>query len=65
MQRSPRRPRTGTRSPKALQSSDVLPKLDELGLLSVGSTPEELDTMLRQDINTIGAVVKAIGLKPE
>ncbi len=57
--------RLSAESRKALQSSDVVPKLDELGLLSVGSTPEELDSMLRQDIGAIGAVVKAIGLKPE
>jgi hypothetical protein len=31
----------------------------------VGSTPEELATLLRQDIKTIGALVNAIGIKPE
>ncbi len=57
--------RVSAESRKALHAPDVLPKLDELGLLPVGSTPEELDAMLRQDIATIGALVKAIGLKPE
>ena len=57
--------RIAMESRKALRASDVAPKLDELGLLPVGSTPEELDTVLKQDISIIGAVVKAIGLNPE
>ena len=31
----------------------------------VGSTPEELATLLRQDINAISKLVKVIGLQPE
>ena len=50
---------------KALQESDVVPKLDKLGLAVVASTPEELASALRQEINTIGVLVNAIGLKPE
>jgi tripartite-type tricarboxylate transporter receptor subunit TctC len=31
----------------------------------VGSTPEELAKLLRQDVNAVEKVVKAIGLQPE
>lgn len=50
---------------KALQHPDVVPKLDQLGLSVIASTPEETAVLLRQDINAISAVVNAIGLKPE
>lgn len=53
-------------SKRAMNRPDVLPKLDELGLQPLGSTPEELAVVLRLDITAIGAVVvAAIGLKPE
>ena len=57
--------RIAAESKKALQQPDVASKLDDLGLDSVGSTPEEFAAMLRQDINAIGTLVKAIGLQPE
>lgn len=57
--------RIALESKRAMQAPEVVPKLDELGLLTVGSTPEELGVLLRQDIAAIGAVVKAIGLKAE
>ncbi|OFZ96429.1 MAG: hypothetical protein A3H35_03600 [Betaproteobacteria bacterium RIFCSPLOWO2_02_FULL_62_17] len=57
--------RLAAESKKALQQPDVAPKLDDLGLEIVGSTTEEFATMLRQDINAIGRLVKAIGLQPE
>ena len=57
--------RLAAESKKALLQPDVTPKLDDLGLDVVGSTPEEFATMLRQDINAIGKLVKAIGLQPE
>ena len=57
--------RLAAESKKALQQPDVAPKLDDLGLEIVGSTTEEFATMLRQDINAIGRLVKAIGLLPE
>jgi tripartite-type tricarboxylate transporter receptor subunit TctC len=52
-------------SKKAMLQADVLPKIDELGMTVVGSTPDELATLLRQDINAVEKVVKAIGLQPE
>ena len=57
--------RLAAESKKALLQPDVAPKLDDLGLEIVGSTTEEFATMLRQDINAIGRLVKAIGLQPE
>ena len=57
--------RLAAESKKALQQPDVTSKLDDLGLETVGSTPEEFAVMLRQDINAIGKLVKAIGLQPE
>ena len=52
-------------SRKSMNHPDVAPKLDELGMTVVGSTPAEHGKLLRQDIETIGKLVKAIGLQPE
>jgi tripartite-type tricarboxylate transporter receptor subunit TctC len=57
--------RIAAESRKALLEPEVTKKLDDLGLDVVGSTPEELGTMLRQDIDAVGKLVKAIGLQPE
>ena len=62
---SPIAQRLAAESKKALLQPDVSPKLDDLGLDVVGSTPEELATLLRQDISAIGKLVKVIGLQPE
>jgi tripartite-type tricarboxylate transporter receptor subunit TctC len=57
--------RIAAESKKAMDQPDVLPKLNDLGLEAVGTTPEELAKILRQDIAAIGKLVKAIGLQPE
>ncbi len=57
--------RIATESRRAMLLPDIASKLDDLGLTVVGSTPEELATLLRQDINAVAKVVKAIGLQPE
>lgn len=57
--------RIAQESKRAMLLPDVASKLDDLGLTVVGSTPEELATLLRQDINAVAKVVKAIGLQPE
>lgn len=62
---SPIANRIAAESKKAMLLPDVLPKIDDLGMAVVGSTPDELATLLRQDINAVEKVVKAIGLKPE
>ncbi|HET7764453.1 MAG TPA: tripartite tricarboxylate transporter substrate-binding protein [Burkholderiales bacterium] len=49
----------------ALDAPDVQAKLNDLGLSTLGSTPEELDAHLRREIEAVGKLVKAIGLEPE
>ena len=49
----------------SLEAPDVRAKLDELGLSIMASTPEELAAHLRREIDAVGKLVKAIGLKPE
>ncbi len=62
---SPIATRIAAESKKAMLHPEVTPKLSDLGMEVVGSTPEELAKLLRDDINAIGKVVKAIGLQPE
>ena len=50
---------------EALKAPDVQPKLNDLGLSTLASTPEELDAHLRREIDAVGKLVKAIGLEPE
>ncbi len=57
--------RIAAESKKAMLLPDVAPKIEELGMNIIGSGPEGLAQVLRQDIDAIGAVVAAIGLKPE
>lgn len=49
----------------ALKAPDVQAKLDDLGLSTIASTPEELSAHLRREIDAVGKLVKAIGLQPE
>jgi tripartite-type tricarboxylate transporter receptor subunit TctC len=49
----------------ALKAPDVQPKLNDLGLSTLASTPQELDAHLRREIDAVGKLVKAIGLEPE
>ena len=50
---------------KGLQDPDVSAKLDELGIIPVGSTPEELTAILTDAIDVVGKITTAIGLKPD
>jgi tripartite-type tricarboxylate transporter receptor subunit TctC len=49
----------------ALNAPDVQPKLNDLGLSTLASTPEELAAHLRREIDAVGKLVKSIGLEPE
>jgi len=49
----------------ALKAPDVQPKLNDLGLSTLASTPEELAAHLRREIDAVGRLTKAIGLEPE
>ncbi|MFM9972037.1 MAG: Bug family tripartite tricarboxylate transporter substrate binding protein [Burkholderiales bacterium] len=57
--------RVAAESKAAMLQADVLTRIEDLGMEVVGSTPDELARMLRQDVEAIGKVVKAIGLQPE
>jgi tripartite-type tricarboxylate transporter receptor subunit TctC len=57
--------RIGAESRKAMLQPDVASKIEDLGMNVIGSGPEELAKVLRQDIDAVGKVVKAIGLQPE
>jgi tripartite-type tricarboxylate transporter receptor subunit TctC len=50
---------------KGLMDADVSTKLDELGIIPVGSTPDELTAILTDAIDVVGRITAAIGLKPE
>jgi len=49
----------------ALKAPDVQARLNDLGLSTIASTPDELAAHLRREIDAVGALVKAIGLEPE
>jgi tripartite-type tricarboxylate transporter receptor subunit TctC len=49
----------------ALKAPDVQTKLNDLGLSTLASTPDELAAHLRREIDAVGKLVKAIGLEPE
>jgi tripartite-type tricarboxylate transporter receptor subunit TctC len=49
----------------ALRAPEVQEKLNELGLTTIASTPEELAAHLRSEIDAVGSLVKGIGLEPE
>jgi tripartite-type tricarboxylate transporter receptor subunit TctC len=48
-----------------LKHPDVQTKLNEIGLTTLASTPEELAAHLRREIDAVGSLAKAIGLEPE
>ena len=50
---------------KAITAPDAQEKLEAAGFAALGNTPEQFLASLKQDIETVGAVVKAAGLKPE
>jgi len=49
----------------ALKAPDVQAKLNDLGLTTLASTPEELAAHLRREIEAVGSLARAIGLEPE
>jgi tripartite-type tricarboxylate transporter receptor subunit TctC len=48
---------------KALASSDVKTRMGEIDLSAIGSSPAELDQIVRSDLAVNSALVKSIGLK--
>ena len=49
----------------SLKQPEVVAKLGDLGLTTIGSTPEELAAHLKRDIDAVGNLARAIGLEPE
>jgi len=49
----------------ALKAPEVQARLNDLGLSTIASTPEELAAHLRREIDAVGKLTKAIGLEPE
>jgi tripartite-type tricarboxylate transporter receptor subunit TctC len=49
----------------ALKQPDAAAKLNDLGLTVVASPPAELAATLKQDVDAVEKLVKAIGLQPE
>lgn len=50
---------------KALKLPEIRDKYASMGFAVLGNTPEEAGAKLRRDIEVIGKIVKAAGLKPE
>lgn len=50
---------------KAVRSTDFTQRLTQEGALGVGSTPEEMEAVLRSDIARWAGVVRAAGIKAE
>ena len=48
---------------KAIKSSDLTERMTQLGMEPVGSTPEQFDAMIRDEIDKWSRVVKASGAK--
>ena len=49
---------------KAMQHPDVLRRYGELGVVGVGSSPQELDRFWRQQLDYLGKIVKDANVKP-
>ena len=49
----------------SLKQPEVVAKLGDLGLTTIGSTPGELAAHLKREIDAVGSLAKAIGLEPE
>lgn len=48
-----------------IRAPDVHERFESQGLDAVGSTPEELDTLIKKELVMYGKLVKSIGLKPQ
>ncbi|MSQ52473.1 MAG: hypothetical protein EXR28_11350 [Betaproteobacteria bacterium] len=50
---------------RSFQDPEVAAKLGELGLTLVGSTPDDLASTLRTDLDNTGRIVKLLGIEPQ
>ena len=49
----------------ALNDPESVGKLDPLGIVNVGSTPEEFTRFLKEEIEFVGGIATRLGIKPE
>lgn len=49
----------------SLKQPEIVAKLGDLGLTTIGSTPGELEAHLKREIDAVGSLAKTIGLVPE
>jgi tripartite-type tricarboxylate transporter receptor subunit TctC len=50
---------------KGVNEPDVTAKLADIGITSWGSTPDQFVAAIRSDLDTMGAVVSKLGIKPQ
>jgi tripartite-type tricarboxylate transporter receptor subunit TctC len=50
---------------KALNAPDVLPKLNDNGMMVIGGTPAQFTALMQDGIARYGAIIKAAGIQPE
>ena len=50
---------------KALSNAELRGKLGEFGYAAIGNTPEQAAQTIRTDVEVMGRIVKAAGIKPE
>jgi hypothetical protein len=48
-----------------LKQADTLEKLSALGSDAIGSSPEAFAAKLKRELQEIGKVIRALGLKPQ
>jgi tripartite-type tricarboxylate transporter receptor subunit TctC len=56
--------RIAAETKKAMQHPDVVRRLSEIGVVGIGSSPQELDRFWRQQLDYLGKVVKDANVKP-
>jgi len=57
--------RLSTEIRNALNDPDSVSKLDPLGIVNVGSTPEKFAAFLKEEIDFVGGIAGRLGIKPE
>jgi tripartite-type tricarboxylate transporter receptor subunit TctC len=49
---------------KAMQNPDVIRRYGDVGIVGIGSSPQELDRFWREQLNYLGKIVKGANVKP-
>ena len=56
--------RIAAETAKAMKHPDVAARLGQIGVIGVGSSPQELDRYWRQQLEYLGRIVKDANIKP-